>query len=199
MRLNTKTKRNFTNLFGGVAYFLCCLQWLLMVIVYSSFLEATLKSFTPTPQKTLTTVTPMPIDIHSNVFIVVIVAIFTIIVVLISLYVFIKIPSTIVKSSTKIVHKVAESSAPVLMHMQHVPETTQNRKKVTFRITIVIKALIVIAPLALTYYSQFTNNRTLDFSMSMYLAACLAVLAFVFFMLQYAAARVFAVHKSELW
>ncbi|MDB5167590.1 MAG: hypothetical protein JWN26_735 [Candidatus Saccharibacteria bacterium] len=198
MPVKSKTKRNITNFFGGVGYFFCSLQWLLTIIIYSSFIKTTLTSFTPVDMKPAKPI-PVVIDLATNTPLMIIGVIFTLAVVALAIYVFVKIPSTVAKTSKTIVHEVTEASVPVVMRIQHLPETKQNRKKIVFKMTIAIKILIIIAPLVISFCSQFTVNQTLDFSVSIYLSILLAILTSLFFILQYVMARLFSVSKEELW
>lgn len=198
MSLSSKTKIKFANFFGALGYFLCCMQWLLAVVIYSSFIKSTLTSFTPVVQKSVQT-RPVPINLATNVPVMVVVLLFAVSVIILAVYVFMKIPSAVAKTSKKIVHEVAESSVPIVLHAQHLPQTKQNERKVIFRMTVLIKVLIILLPIIAAYCSQFIASQVLQFSVSMYLSLLLAACTTVFFLLQYVVARLLSVVKQELW
>ncbi|TAL15028.1 hypothetical protein EPN95_00780 [Patescibacteria group bacterium] len=174
------------------------MQWLLAVVIYSSFIKSTLTSFTPVVQKSVQT-RPVPINLATNVPVMVVVLLFAVSVIILAVYVFMKIPSAVAKTSKKIVHEVAESSVPIVLHAQHLPQTKQNERKVIFRMTVLIKVLIILLPIIAAYCSQFIASQVLQFSVSMYLSLLLAACTTVFFLLQYVVARLLSVVKQELW
>lgn len=191
-------KRKLANFFGGLGYLFCALQWLLAALVYSSFIKSVLSTFTPTVTKPIPE-TPVVINLASSTPLMVGAIIITLAVVILSIYVFVKIPTTIVKTTKNVIHEAAETAAPVLLHVQHVKNTKPSRKKIVLRITVIIKALIIIAPLVLSFCSQFTANQTFDFSLAMYMSIWLAVLAIVSFVVQYALAGLLSVKHQDIW
>jgi hypothetical protein len=199
--IRTTFKRRLANFFGGLGYLFCSLQWLAAILIYSSFIKAVLSSFSPAATKPvpIAPIMPITIDLASNVPLMIVSVIITLAVVVLSIYVFVKIPSTIVKTSKNVVHEVAETAAPVVLRIQHVQDTKQNHKKVTLRITIVIKALAIVVPLVLSFCSQFTTNQALSFDVAMYLSILFAGLAVISFVVQYSLAGLLSVKHQDIW
>jgi len=193
-----KFKRKLANFFGGLGYFFVAFQWLLAVLVYSNFIKSLLSAFTPVVTKPVST-TPIVINLASNTPLMIVGVVITLAVVVLSIYIFVKIPTTIVKTTKNVVHEVAETTAPVVLHVQHVHDTKPSRRKIILRITVIIKALIIIAPLVLSFCSQFTAHQTFDFFLTMYMSLWLAGLATVSFVLQYALAGLLAVKRQDIW
>jgi len=178
------------------------MQWLLTVLVYFSFITTLLKFVSPDGSENVIKAPPVPslnIDTSSSMPIIMIIGILVVGMVLLSLYLFLKTPSVIAKTSKKIVHEVAETTVPVVMRIQHAPNTEKNHKKLTFRITIIIKILLVITPVILTFTSQFIEKHTLDFAVAIYASIGLACISIIFFGSQYLVARLLSVKKQDLW
>jgi hypothetical protein len=192
-------KKKIVNFFGGLGYLLCAFEWLFTIVIYTNVIKTFLTSITPTVSKPVMTSSPAVFDIRSNLLVMIIAIIITIAAVILSVYVFIKTPSKIVKTSEEVVHRSAEAIAPVVLHVQHKPNTQRNHKKVVFNVALLIKILIVTVPIILCYISQYTDKQMLTFAMTMYACLFLAGLSAVTFALQYLLARLLAIKRQDIW
>lgn len=200
MKAKTKNniKRKAANFFGAFGYFFCSLLWFWVVIIYFSVIKAFALFFSPTVNNHVvkpvaaTSSAPGPLSI-------VVVVIVTVIMVLLTLYIIIKIPSTLAKASKKVVHQAAENATPLVLQVQHKKNTKKNHIKLTSGLIILMKVVLILIPVILTITSQFLQQQTLDFYIAMYVSVWLASFGVVFFGLQYLLASVLSVKHQDLW
>lgn len=206
MSKGTKTnlKKNIVNFFGALGYLLCSLQWLFVVVVYSNFIKELLVADRTVVEQHVPQPSPLAVSVHtdSNLALIILIAVIVVGVVALSAYLLIKIPKTIVTTSTKVVHVAAEHAAPVVLRMQHVQEREQTPKRlrrVTSYLIATLKVLFIAAPLILAFCGQFTSNQALNFTMTMYGSIALAGATTLFFILQFVLARILRVPRQDLW
>lgn len=113
-------------------------------------------------------------------------------------YLLFKIPSTIVKTSKKIVFEAAEKAVPLVLQAQHKKETKKNRIKLTPRLVLIFKAILTMAPLILTFLSQFVENKSISFDIAMIVGIWLAAICVVNFILQYVCGRLLKLRLQDL-
>jgi len=129
----------------------------------------------------------------------IILVVVTIIMVALTIYILIKIPSTIVRTSKNIVHKTAEDATPLILRIQHKKDNKSNHLKLTPRLVLFMKIIILIAPVVLSFTSQFIDKQVIDFYIAMYASLWLACVSVIFFVFQYILASLFAIKRQDLW
>lgn len=134
-----------------------------------------------------------------SAFAVVVVIVVTVIMAALSLYVIFKLPSTLAKTSKKVVHTAAEGVAPLVLQAQHKKDTKKNRLKLSAGLTIAMKIILVITPVILAFSSQFLSEKVFDFYLAMIISFWLFSFCVVFFAIQYLLAWVLPVKRSDLW
>jgi hypothetical protein len=192
-------KKNVANFFGALGYLFGLLQWFWSVMLYFSVVQSTTKFISPdagsgqieqTSDFTLTLPDPLK-------WVVLVIAMAA--AVAITVYALIKMPMDIVKNSNKAVHKSAEAVAPLLIRAQHKKDSKKSRLKITSRVVIVLKLLLVIIPLAFALASGLLEKQYVDYSIAMIVGYGLAFFSGGAFALQYLAARLFRVKIQDLW
>jgi hypothetical protein len=178
-------KRSLTNIFGALGYLACVTQWLWAFTLYTSVIlpyvrSVTPKTVSPPIQHSIVTVNPSMAILFFLVGSVV-----TIIIIAISIWVFIKAPSTIVKTASKVVHETAETVAPAVLRIQHKPDTIANYKKVTSKIRRIIKLLFVVVPAIVAIASCLINKPLFDNVTIILSSLALASISIVLFGIQY--------------
>jgi hypothetical protein len=173
------------------------------VVVYTGFIKETLLPVAEGPDQTVVPELPPPviIDVSSPNPIAIIAVLVTIAFIGLSIYMFIKIPKTIVKTGNKVVHTSAETVAPVVMRIQHIDEPARHPKKLKFltgRLVIIMKMVIIIIPLTISLCAQLAGQTTVDFNIVVNASLWLAGLAIVFFVVQYSLAKVLSVKQEDL-
>lgn len=200
--MQQKPKRNFkkslVNAFGSFGYFFGLLEWFWVVMLYFSVLKAfTLlvspNTSQPVEQHASFTFTP-PSPIES-----IIIAVITVVMVLVSVYVLIKMPSNMVKAGSKAVHRTTDAMVPLVVKARHVPDTKKSRAKITAKLIVGVKLLLVIIPVGLTAGSGLLEKQSVDYSIAMVVGCALAAMSLFFFAVQYLLAVLLRVKTSQIW
>ena len=119
-------------------------------------------------------------------------------VIAITIFVIVKMPSTIAKTGQKIVRKSTESVIPIILNIQNKKESKRNKIKLSFGLILIFKTLLIIIPVILTYTSQFIKDSTFDFYIAMYVSIFLLIISIVSFGIQYLLARLFSVNRQDI-
>ncbi len=197
-RAGRSIKKNIANFFGSFGYLFCFSQWFWTVILYFSVIQSAALFISPNVNKqveqpsNLTLTPPSSSDV-------IIVAIIVAVMVVITIYALIKIPMGIVKTGNKVIHRTAETMAPVVIRAQHKKDTKKFHAKITSKLMLAIKLLLIVIPVALAAASGLLEKQPLDYSIVMTIGWALACLSIVFFAVQYALAGLFHIKMSDLW
>lgn len=198
-------KKRITNFFGALGYFVCCILWLTTVVVYTGFIKDVLLPLVsqPTPISEMPPASPPPaaIDVVSNSPLMIIAIVITFAFTILALYIFIRIPKTLVKTTKQIVHETADAVAPVVMRMQHVQEPAHHPvklKKLTRVIVIIMKLLLIIIPLILILCSGLARQTALDAGLAAMIGIWLAGICAALFGIQYALAHLLSVKRQDI-
>jgi len=190
-------KREFTNFFGSLGYLSCAMQWLWAILLYYSYLIGAVAFITPNPVVEVIETQPI-VNQPPNPLMFVFGSIVLIVIVALTIYVIVKMPSIIAKTSQKLVHKSADSVAPTLLHIQNKKDTKKNKIKLTFGLVLAIKVFLIIVPVVASYLSQYIKDQTFDFNIAMYVGLFLAGCSLVFFAIQYTFMRLFSISKTDI-
>lgn len=183
----SRIKKSFVNFVGALGYFFCFFQWFWALVQYLNVILPYLEIETKVEIiKPITTVETSP-----NMFLVILGAIITVSAILVSIYIFIKTPSTISSGGKKIVQKTALTAVPIIIKTGHIKNTKKNRIKLTARVIFIIKTFIIIAPIIISYASILLEKPALQINVVMAISLGLAGLSFVNFAFQYLFARIF--------
>lgn len=201
--MHRKTKFSWqemaANFFGMFGYFNIVLQWLFLLI----FSLPVLQSLTPEP----TAPTEQPVimiasqdTIQEPSILAYIFGGFVVVAMIgLSLYVLLRIPLSIVKSSHRIVEESSEIVTPLVAKITHAKAPKKAERKIKQYVSLGIKCVLAILPLLLLYILE----PRLDFhglsSGTIYIVAgILAAISFVLFGMQYAIARFASVRIDRL-
>ncbi len=186
-KAKTAIKRGIITSLGAFGYLFCSLQWLWVALLYFSVIQSAILLVAPPAAppvaQTHTTALPGPIEM-------VIFAIITAIMIILTIYALVTIPSTIAKTGNKIVYKTSEAITPVILRAQHKKETGTLRDKLTPKIVLFIKLLIIAVPFVLTALSHLLTKPMISDSIAMTIGGGLALLSVFFFGVQYMAVRI---------
>jgi len=194
---NNTFKKHVVNFFGGLGYFFCSIQWLWGVLLYSSWIEKLIILMNSGIDNPVVKSTPA-IDSGPNIFLIIIGAIITMTMIGLTIYILIKMPSTIAKTSQNFVHKAAETSTHIVLQIQHKKETKKNRIKLTPRLIFILKIILVILPIILAITSQFVEKQMLDYHIAIYASVWLAIISTVLFTFQFVLASVLSITKTDI-
>lgn len=188
-----------TNFFGAVGYASCFIQWLWVVILYSNLLMSFVSIIAPNQDNEVVKTTSAVANASPSVAVMFMGVVVTIAMIIFTIYILVKIPSTIVKASKKVVHGAAENAVPLVLKIQNKPDTEKRRKKLAPKLILIIKVILIILPVILSFLSKFIDNQTLEFNIAMYVSAGLVIISALFFVFQYSLAGLLSVKKQELW
>ena len=192
-----RLKKVIANSFGTLGYLTSFLQWLWATILYLSLIQSTttfINEYNQTPTQAPTQLSismPGPLGI-------IILGVTVVVMIAITVYAIIAVPRAIVKTSNKVVHKTAEAAAPLVMRAQHKKESKRLRLKLTTRLVLVVKVLLVVLPLILTAASKLLDEQFISYSIALIAGSALACVSIVFFALQYILALAFKVKPSDI-
>lgn len=191
-------ERKIANSLGAIGYFFISLQWLWALLLYSSLITGLAKIMN-TETATQTAQPSSGIDLTASVPMIIITAVITFVMVALTLYILIKIPSTLIKSSKKVVQTAAEGAVPLILQAQNKKVTKRSRLKLTPFLIVIMKYILIFFPVILAFTSQFIEKPTFDFFISMYIGVLLACFSLLFFVFQYLVAEVMSVKKQDIW
>jgi len=193
----TNIKKSTVNFVGSIGYLFCFLQLFWVVMLYFSVIQSiplappeTDKQIEQFPGFTLTL--PDPIEAT-------IVGIVVVVMIVLTLYILVKIPMSIAKTSNAVVHSAAEAMTPVVIKAQHKKDIKKFRVKITTRLILAIKVLLVIVPIVLTAASGLLEQQSIDYSIAMIIGGGLACLSAAIFIVQYMMASILRVKPLDLW
>lgn len=130
---------------------------------------------------------------------IIILVVVVIIMLAVTLYALVKVPLSVAKTSNRVVHKTAESIAPIILKAQHREDTEKVRLKLTSKLLLFVKLLLIVVPLALTVASGFLEKQPLSYSIIMTVGYGLAAACIVLFVVQYSLASWLHVNRSDIW
>lgn len=199
--MKQKPERNFkkslANSFGALGYFFGFLEWFWAVMLYFSILKAFTLLVSPHVDQPLrqhtnyTFTAPSPLEG-------LVIGIITIVMVLVTVYVLIKMPSNIVKTGNKVVHKTTTTMAPIVIKARHIPDTKKSRAILTGKLMIVIKLFLIVVPVGFTIGSSLLREQSVDYSIAVAVGCTLASFSLFFFAVQYLLAAVFHLKLSQV-
>lgn len=196
-KVNLKTK--ISNLFGAFGYLSCSLQWLWAVLLYFSLINALFLFVKSNDAVEVVDRAQVIASPSSDISVLIFSAIIIVVMLVLTIYVIIRIPSTIVKTSKKVVNETAEGLTPLLLKVQHKKDTKKRHLKLSSRLIFVIKATLIIAPLILSLLSRLLSQQMVDYFVAVVISLWLAGFSIVLFCLQYLLAKLFAIRMRDLW
>ena len=108
-------------------------------------------------------------------------------------------PASIAKTGNVIVYKAVETVTPAVARVQHKKDTKTFRAKITPRLVLTMKGVLVITPLGLTVTSGLLEVQSIDYYVAVVIGGGLACCGAIFFAAQYGAAGILRVKPADLW
>lgn len=198
MEANNNLKKNVTNFFGAFGYLSCLSQWLWAIALNFSFIESIALFVSPVADSPVIEAPKATIDISSNMPLMIMAIFFVVIMAALTIFVLVKMPSTIVKTGKKVVHGASEGITPIVLKLQHKKDNKKNHKKLSSRLVLIIKIILIIIPVGLSIMSGFSDAQLLDSYISIIICLWLAGFSLVFFVIQYLLARFFALSRQDI-
>lgn len=173
------------------------MQWFWAIALNFSLIQTFVTLTSPNVDNPITK-PPVAVGFSPNPLFLVITSAIAIAVIALTIYIIVKIPSTIVKTSKKIVHSAAENITPIALRIQHKKDTKKNHIKLSSSLILIIKILLIIVPVILSFTSQFLDKQMLDYNIAIGVALWMAGFSLILFAIQYSLSRIFSLPKGEL-
>lgn len=195
--MTARSKRTvLVNILGTLGYISLALQWLwTAVVVGYPLLEARPTFLFPKPAPTPDPASVPVIDpVFSPIITVVAIAI-TVAVLIFSVIIVAKLPSTVGRQGAKLTKATAESLVPIVT--DHKKISQKKRIKLSYRLTLVIKLLLLVVPLGLLLFARPIESITLEiiWVIGLFTATC----TLLYFVAQALLVRLFKVPTTTVW
>jgi hypothetical protein len=191
-------KKGFANAVGSLGYLFCFLQWFWAITLYFSIIQSTTSFISSGVDTYAEQPTRLSFELPGPVG-AIILGVTVISMIALTVYAFISLPRSIIRTSNKIVHKAAETMTPVIIKAGHKHDTKKTRIKITSRLALIIKLLLTVIPIVLTATSYLQGEQVIDHSIAMVVGLGLACISVAFFFTQYVVAVFFKVKIADLW
>jgi hypothetical protein len=191
-------KKTISNAFGSLGYLFCVLQCFWTIMLYFSVIQPFILFISSTDSKQAEHTPSFTFTLPGPVQAAILIAV-TVIMVAITVYALVRIPMAIVKTSNKAVYKTTAAVVPVVIKAQHKKDTPAVRRRLTSKVVLVLKVLLVIIPAVLTATSGLLEKQSIDYSIAVIVGCGLACLSLIFFTIQYVLAGLLRVKSTDLW
>lgn len=187
-------KALLANTFGTFGYIFCILLWGWTGVVYLPILleNDTITHILLPPENN--TVAP-PVPTESSPVIAFIAIGVTIAVVILTIIVLLRAPIMIAKTGKTVTMRAADSALPLITHGKPLPPA--KKKRLTVQLIKLVKLLIVLLPI-FALLPGLIIELALPFDIVLLTSSVLALIAILWFSLQYIIARLLAVESSQL-
>lgn len=183
------------NIFGGLFYIFCLLQWLWAILPYLPgfiSLATKIQPVTEQPSVVMQASSSQP----PSLFMVVLASIIVVGILAVTAYVLIKLPVAIGKTGEKFTKGASQYLVPVVSH--HATLTPKKRLRLATRIVMIIKVTLCVLPVIVTAFS-FSMALTVPFDVTLIVAAFLAIVSFTLLAAQVGLARILHVALKDSW
>lgn len=182
----------FVNVLGTLGYISVIFQWLWSVVTVAyPFLSSDMSYIFPvaqTPAAPAPTAPPSPFAIGLVIVLTVIIFIFT-------LYVLWKLPGAIGKRGGQTTKRAAEALMPVITRRK--PVAKKERRRISRRLVLIIKGLIVLIPLAALVFANPVGelSREIIWIVGLFCAGCSSL----YFSIQQLAVKLWKLPPEQIW
>ncbi len=183
------------NIFGGLFYIFCLLQWLWAILPYLPgfiSLATKIQPVTERPSVVMQASSSQP----PSLFMVVLASIIVVGILAMTAYVLVKLPATIGKAGEKFTKSASQHLVPVVSH--HATLTPRKRLRLATRIVMMIKMALCVLPVIVASLS-FSMALTVPFNVTLIVAAFLAIVSFILLAAQVSLAKILHVALKESW
>jgi len=191
-------KKDITNAFGSLGYFFSILLWFWAVMLYFSLIQSATLFVAPDAneqveqQSSYVLSPPGPLEV-------VLLVVIVIVMIAVTIYALVKIPRSIAKAGNKVVHRTTEAVVPVIIRSQRQKDTKKVRGRITTKVIVALKLLLILIPVGLTVGSGLLEKPSIDYTIAMIIGCGLAGIGVFFFAAQYVLAGLLRIKVSELW
>lgn len=193
----SRWRARFANTFGALGYVVAVFQWVLALALFVPLLEQA--DFLWPQQPPVVEVPVAPIPTEPSILTFIGVAVLVIIMLALTVYIMVKLPSAIARTSRKVVHKGSDTVSSALLRVTKKPDTKKARERLAPRVIVFLKLAAVCLPVGLALASRYIPGQTADEAMVLFMASLLSNIAILLFMIQYFSAKVLTVKPADIW
>ena len=190
-------KVKIVNMFGSLGYVFCFMQWLWAVLLYFSVIQPVISSVVPEANEKSYNVPQFSVALPSSMEMLFI-AVVVVAMIALTVYVLIKLPAGIAKTSGEVAHKATATAVPVAMRVYHKKDTKKNRLMLTPRVLVIVKLLLIVIPAVASTASILLETMPIDYMIVVAVGGMLAGITVVFFAVQYALSLALHIKLSQL-
>lgn len=193
----SKIKKLTIDFFGGLGYLTCITQWIWSIILYFEPLKNLSNKLMviKTVEKIEENITP---EVAYNPSSTIISIAITLIIIGLTIYVVTKIPIKLASNSKKIVHETTNKLTPIIIKITHQKKSKKTILKLTPKILIAIKLVVIILPVLLALSSTLlADDQVFDIKISLIVSLFLMSMSFIWFIIQYIMAKIFQISLIE--
>jgi hypothetical protein len=136
--------------------------------------------------------------VEPNIFATIFGAIIVVAIIALSIYVLLKAPLAVARGGKKTVQSVVAAAAPIVLHVQHQPDTPRRRAKVIIPLTMAANCILIIIPLVFLLMAGQWANDMVDPALSWTIGLWLSGFSVVFFVSQYGTSRLFKLKSRDI-
>lgn len=187
-----RSKHIAVTIFGTLFYIVSAFGWLWAILPYIPDIAKLSRSLQPEAQPVEHVVTAGP----PSLLLIIIAISVTIAILAMTVYVLIKLPSTIRRSGEKLTHSTSSHIVPILTH--HTALSPKKRRQLTAKVTFYVKLLLCTLPVAVSACSILVPTG-LSYELTMLVATFFAVIALVLLGTQLLLAKWLRVPLDIVW
>ncbi len=180
------------NVFGTLGYLSLVMQWTWGLVIFAYPLITDPNSFI---MKRDTDYTPPTITIPASPILAVVLAAISLAVLVFTVVTIIRLPKAVGKTGAKITHTASNLIVPAIVH--HQPISKKRRLKLSFRIVLALKLLLLTLPVASLTLAP--TLEVLPHNAMLVVGALGALITLADFILQYAIATIARIPRSAIW
>jgi len=193
----SRWRARFANTFGALGYVVVVFQWVLALALFVPMLNQVDLLWPQEPPVVDAPVVSAPSEPSILTFIGV--AVIVAIMLALTVYIMLKLPSAVVRTSRKVVHKSSDTVSSALLHVMKKPDTKKARERLAPRVVAFLKLAAVCLPVLLVFLSRYIQGQTADDSLILFMASSLSNIAVLMFMVQYFGAKILKVNSADIW
>lgn len=138
---------------------------------------------------------PVDIPIEFSPLVIFVAVIFTTFVVLTIVWLIVRLPKSVGQKSAEISQKVVQSTIPVITHRKKI--STKKRQKLSYKIALSIKAVLVILPIIILIFASGNSPLTRDIAWA--IGWILAGFTALYFAIQTLIVRLSRLDTTKIW
>lgn len=192
-------RRKFVNAVGAFAYINVAIQWVMAVAIFIPLISES-PLLNPEPAAPKTPVDPAAVGpSEPTIFTFIGVTLVLLIALSLTAYALAKMPISLARTGRKVVQKSSMTLTTAVIKASGKRDSKKLRDAMTPKLVLLMKATILLLPIAIAFLSRYTPEPLMNEYLSLYLAVLLANWSFMLFVIQYGFAYTLGVKRTDIW